>query len=40
MAIPATGRLIGTPAAISDMVLPQTEACDVEPLELTTSETT
>ena len=33
MATPATGALIGTPASISASVLPQTEACDVEPLE-------
>ncbi len=39
MAIPATGAAMGTPASISARVLPQTLAIDVEPLELTTSET-
>ena len=38
--MPATGALIGTPAAISDSVEPQTDAIDVEPLEARTSETT
>ena len=37
--MPATGALIGTPAAISASVLPQMDACEVEPLELSTSET-
>ena len=37
--IPATGRLIGTPAAISESVLPQILACEVEPLELNISDT-
>ena len=37
--IPATGALIGTPAAISDSVEPQTDACEVEPLEDSTSDT-
>ena len=37
--IPATGLLIGTPAAISESVEPQTLAWDVEPLELNTSDT-
>ena len=37
--MPATGALMGTPAAISDRVEPQTEAIDVEPLEASTSET-
>ena len=37
--IPATGALIGTPASISASVDPQTEPCDVEPLEDTTSDT-
>ena len=40
MAIPATGRLIGTPAAISERVEPQTAACEVEPFELIISVTT
>ena len=39
MATPATGALIGTPASISASVLPQTLAIEVEPLELSTSET-
>ena len=38
--MPATGALIGTPAAISDSVEPQTEPIDVEPLDWRTSETT
>ena len=38
--MPATGALIGTPAAISDSVEPQTEAMEVDPLEDSTSETT
>ena len=37
--IPATGALIGTPASISASVEPQTEACEVEPLEDRTSDT-
>ena len=37
--MPATGALIGTPAAISERVDPQTEAIEVEPLEASTSET-
>jgi len=40
IAIPETGRAIGTPAAIKDKVDPQTEACEVEPLELIISLTT
>ena len=38
--MPATGALIGTPAAMSDSVEPQTEAMEVEPFEASTSETT
>ena len=38
--MPATGLVIGTPASISDSVLPHTEAIDVEPLEDSTSDTT
>ena len=38
--IPATGLLIGTPASIKLNVLPQILACDVEPFEDNTSETT
>ena len=39
MAIPATGALRGTPAAIIDSVDPHTEAIEVEPLDDRTSET-
>ena len=38
--IPATGLLIGTPASIKDNVLPQILACDVDPFEDNTSDTT
>ena len=38
--MPATGALIGTPAAMSDRVEPHTDAIDVEPLDCMTSETT
>ena len=37
--MPATGALIGTPAAINDNVEPQTDAIDVEPFEANTSDT-
>src|SRR3989344_2759888 len=37
--IPATGSLIGTPASINAIQAAQTEACDVDPFEETTSET-
>ena len=37
--MPATGALIGTPASISARVEPQTEPCEVEPLDEMTSET-
>ena len=37
--MPATGALIGTPASISDRLDEHTDAIDVEPLELITSET-
>ena len=40
IATPPTGALIGTPASIRARVLPQVEAIDVEPFELTTSLTT
>jgi hypothetical protein len=40
IAIPATGRLIGTPASISDSDDPQTEAIEDEPLDSKMSETT
>ena len=39
MAMPATGALMGTPASISDRVLPQTLAMEVVPLLESTSET-
>ncbi len=39
MATPATGALMGTPASISDRVLPQTLAMEVLPLLDSTSET-
>ena len=38
--IPATGRLMGTPASISARVEPQMEPWEVEPLEERTSDTT
>ena len=37
--IPATGSLIGTPAAINANVLPQILACDVDPFDSNTSDT-
>ena len=37
--MPATGALIGTPASISDRLDAQTDAIEVEPFELSTSET-
>ena len=37
--MPATGALIGTPASISERLDAHTEPIDVEPLELSTSET-
>src|ERR671910_1583524 len=40
MAMPATGRLSGTPASISDSEEPQTEAIDEEPLDSRMSDTT
>ena len=33
MLMPATGRVIGTPASINASVPPQTEAMEVEPLD-------
>jgi len=39
IAIPATGALIGTPASMRESVEAQTLAIDVEPLELSTSDT-
>jgi hypothetical protein len=38
--MPATGVLMGTPASISDRVLPHTLAIEVDPLELSASLTT
>ena len=38
--MPATGALIGTPPSISARVEPQTEPIEVEPFELSTSDTT
>src|SRR5919202_7142312 len=40
MATPATGRLIGTPASMSDSEEPQTEAIELEPLDSRMSDTT
>ena len=40
MATPETGLLIGTPASMSDSVLPHTLPIDVLPLEPSASETT
>ena len=37
--MPATGALIGTPASISDSDDAHTEAIEVEPLDVSTSET-
>jgi hypothetical protein len=40
MAIPATGAFIGTPASISDRLVPHTVAIELEPLDSVISETT
>ena len=40
MAMPAIGRLSGTPASISDSEEPQTVAMDEEPFDSVISETT
>jgi hypothetical protein len=40
IATPATGALIGTPASISDRLVPQTLAIELEPLDSVISETT
>ena len=40
MEIPATGLLIGTPAAIRPSVAPHTEAIEEEPLDSRMSEIT
>ena len=37
--MPATGALIGTPASISERLEAHTEPIEVEPLELSTSDT-
>src|ERR671936_1855494 len=39
MAMPLTGRLIGTPASISASVEPQTDPIDEEPFDSSVSET-
>ena len=39
MAIPDTADLIGTPASISDRLLPQTVAIELEPFDSVISET-
>ena len=39
IAMPATGFLIGTPASMSARELAQMLACEVEPFELSTSDT-
>ncbi len=39
IAIPETGRMIGTPASIKDKVEPHVEAMEEDPLEANTSET-
>ena len=38
--MPATGALSGTPPSIIESVEPHTDAIEVEPFELSTSETT
>ena len=38
--MPATGRVSGTPASISDSEAPHTEAIDDEPFDSVISETT
>ena len=40
MAQPATGALMGTPASMSAMVEPHTEAMEEDPLEERISDTT
>ncbi len=40
MAMPATGSAMGTPASMRARLDPHTEAIDVLPLELSTSDTT
>ncbi len=40
MAIPATGARTGTPASISDMLVPHTDAIELEPLDSVISDTT
>ncbi len=38
--MPATGRVSGTPASISDRLEPQIEAIELEPLDSRMSDTT
>ena len=38
--MPATGAAIGTPASISDMLVPHTLAIELEPLDSVISDTT
>jgi hypothetical protein len=40
IATPATGALIGTPASISDKLVPQTLAIELEPFDSVISDTT
>src|SRR5919107_270354 len=40
IAMPATGRLIGTPASMSDSEEPQTDAIEDDPLDSRMSDTT
>ena len=40
IAIPATGASIATPASISDRLVPQTDAMELEPLDSVISDTT
>src|SRR5207249_5825010 len=40
IATPATGAFTGTPASISDRLVPQTEAMELEPFDSVISETT
>ena len=40
IATPATGALVGTPASISDKLVPQTLAIELEPFDSVISDTT
>jgi hypothetical protein len=40
MATPATGALTGTPASMSDKLVPHTDAIELEPFDSVISETT